>query len=293
MPIKMPDNKLSGPEAAAWKTRLITASLLIALCSVLGYLSWLWQHVYYYVAVGLLMMALAYLRPFRKMDAPAELCWDLFALIVTLAVFMQICDIGIGQPSVNFFLNVAWIRQFHEDASHWPLWTTISGYYLVADFLTYWGHRLLHHRWFWPTHAFHHSAKNLNWMSGMRSTLIHNVAIFLPYAVVWVFFPAPKAGMMAGALLIFEIANQHYLHSNIRLPLQKQLERLLVTPRFHFVHHSACQVRTDSNYGFIFSIWDRLFGTYTDPDTVDPADPLGLDYEISRWRLLIGLPKAK
>jgi hypothetical protein len=65
---------------------------------------------------------------------------------------------------------------------------------------------------------------------------------------------------------------------------------LLVTPRFHFVHHSAKQHVANSNYGFVFSAWDRIFGTYTDPGTVPRDDPLGLGYEISGWRLVLGLP---
>lgn len=293
MTTKTPRDKALHIKATHWKGRIGKAVLIVSLCTLLIYLAWIWQHVFFYVLVGLFMMGLSYLMPLREVDASQELCWDLFAFVITLAVFLQICDIGIGQPSVNFFLGVDRIQQFHQWVARWPLWAAIICYYVVVDFITYWGHRLLHNRWFWPAHAFHHSAKNLNWISGMRSTLIHNIAIFLPYTVVWVFFPTPKAGMIATALLIFEISNQHYLHSNIRLPMQKQLEWLFVTPRFHFVHHSAFKARTDSNYGFIFSVWDRIFGTYTDPDTVDPHDPLGLDYEISNWRLLIGLPRPK
>lgn len=275
-----------------WKSRLAKAFLIVCLGSLLIYLSWRWQHVYFYVLIGLIMMGISYVLPFRKIDAPLEFCWDLFALVMTLAVFLQICDIAVNQPSVNALLSVAWIQRFHAWAAQWPLWALVIGNYLLGDFIAYWAHRLLHTRRFWPTHAFHHSAKHLNWMSGMRSTLIHDIGVYFPYAVVWVFFPTPKAGMIATGLLIFEIANIHYTHSNIRFPLQRQLEWLFVTPRFHFVHHSANRAYADSNYGFVFSLWDRLFGTYTDPDTVDPATPLGLGYEVNYWRLLIGLPKA-
>jgi sterol desaturase/sphingolipid hydroxylase (fatty acid hydroxylase superfamily) len=67
----------------------------------------------------------------------------------------------------------------------------------------------------------------------------------------------------------------------------------LVTPRFHFVHHSTNRSIANSNYGFIFSVWDRLFGTYTDPAVVPPDDSLGLGYEISSWRLVLGLPPPR
>ena len=66
-----------------------------------------------------------------------------------------------------------------------------------------------------------------------------------------------------------------------------------MTPRFHFVHHSARQHVANSNYGFIFSLWDRMFGTFNDPANVASNDPLGLGYEISGWRLMVGLPAAR
>jgi hypothetical protein len=68
---------------------------------------------------------------------------------------------------------------------------------------------------------------------------------------------------------------------------------VLVTPRLHFVHHSAKAHVANSNYGFIFSVWDRVFGTYTDPATIPLDDPLGLGYEVSGWRLMLGLPPPR
>ncbi|HEU4731777.1 MAG TPA: sterol desaturase family protein, partial [Kofleriaceae bacterium] len=48
------------------------------------------------------------------------------------------------------------------------------------------------------------------------------------------------------------------------------LEWLLVTPRYHHIHHSTDAALHDGNYGSLFTIWDRLFGTYIDPDTTQP-----------------------
>jgi len=73
----------------------------------------------------------------------------------------------------------------------------------------------------------------------------------------------------------------------------RHIELLFVTPRFHFVHHSADVHFTNSNYGFIFTLWDRLFGTYTNPEHVAPDELLGIDYENSPHRLLLGLPPRR
>jgi sterol desaturase/sphingolipid hydroxylase (fatty acid hydroxylase superfamily) len=60
------------------------------------------------------------------------------------------------------------------------------------------------------------------------------------------------------------IAFTMWSHANLRLPdrLDRALRLLLVTPAMHHVHHSARRAETDSNYGDVFSLWDRLFGTY-------------------------------
>jgi sterol desaturase/sphingolipid hydroxylase (fatty acid hydroxylase superfamily) len=57
-------------------------------------------------------------------------------------------------------------------------------------------------------------------------------------------------------------------HANIRLPqrLENALSWVIVTPRMHRVHHHYVQPYTDTNYGNIFSVWDRLFGTYAELD---------------------------
>jgi sterol desaturase/sphingolipid hydroxylase (fatty acid hydroxylase superfamily) len=116
---------------------------------------------------------------------------------------------------------------------------------------------------------------------------------FLPYTVVYLFIPTPDVGLAITVIFLLNTLNQHYTHSNIRLPFQKQLEFIFVTPRFHFVHHISTRMHTDSNYGFVFSFWDRIFGTYTNPDEIDNNAPMGLDYEISNLRLLLGIPGTK
>jgi sterol desaturase/sphingolipid hydroxylase (fatty acid hydroxylase superfamily) len=57
-----------------------------------------------------------------------------------------------------------------------------------------------------------------------------------------------------------------FSHANIKLPgkFDRTLRVILVTPRIHAVHHSDHQPETDSNYGTVLTIWDRLFGTYSD-----------------------------
>jgi sterol desaturase/sphingolipid hydroxylase (fatty acid hydroxylase superfamily) len=74
-------------------------------------------------------------------------------------------------------------------------------------------------------------------------------------------------GIPAAAVLVFEVllnASSMFNHSNVRIPLSldRALRWLVVTPDMHRVHHSIERDETNSNFGFNFPIWDRLFGTY-------------------------------
>ena len=84
------------------------------------------------------------------------------------------------------------------------------------------------------------------------------------YKVVLVFLLGPAAG----AVILFEIilnGSAMFNHANVRLPhwLDRILRVVIVTPDMHRVHHSVHRDEHDNNYGFFFSVWDRLFGTYT------------------------------
>ncbi len=114
----------------------------------------------------------------------------------------------------------------------------------------------------WRIHRMHHADNGFDVTTGLR---FHPLEILL--SMVW------KAGIVValGApvlwVLIFEIVlngTSMFNHSNVRLPLglDRVLRRFLVTPDMHRVHHSSIPDETDSNYGFNFPFWDRLFGTY-------------------------------
>ncbi len=243
------------------------------------------------IALGFLLMGIALLFPFRNILADPEIGWDIIGL-VCVNLFTIIYS-SIEYPVYDWLANMNEISRWHQSIGGMPWWILVPVNFVLADCAVYWAHRLLHFRCLWPTHAWHHAPKHLYWLSGLRGSMIHTVVIIMPFTIIYLFIPTPDTAIITTTIMTVHIINQHYLHTNIRFPYQKQLELILVTPRFHFVHHSSTKVRTDSNYGFVFSCWDRLFGTYTDPDTVNKNDPLGLDYEISNIRLILGIPAKK
>jgi exosortase len=147
-----------------------------------------------------------------------------------------------------------------------PLWLEIVVVFLLLDCWRYWEHRLLHEvPLLWRAHLVHHSDTAVDVTTAQRH---HPLEVMLTtlLAVLLVF----GLGISPLALAVYYLvamAASLYTHTNLQLPipLDRRLRRWLVTPSVHAVHHSARQPETDSNYGAVLSIWDRLFGTYTDP----------------------------
>jgi sterol desaturase/sphingolipid hydroxylase (fatty acid hydroxylase superfamily) len=242
--------------------------------------------------LGFLFLGLALWLPYRSMKGKLEIDWDIIGHIFgtgcTLAyVFL------LENPVYGWLVDVDSIVRYQEVIQQLPFWAVGTAYLILSDFLGYWTHRAMHTRAIWSHHAWHHSPEVVYWLSGMRGSFVHFVFSLAPYTVAYLLLPMDNFGNTFFVIMIFNMVNQHYIHSNIRVRCQRQLEAIFVTPRTHLVHHSAKQQWTDSNYGFVLSIWDRLFGTFTDPDTVPKDDPLGLDYNHANWALMMGIAKPK
>ncbi|QDZ00285.1 sterol desaturase family protein [Nitratireductor mangrovi] len=116
----------------------------------------------------------------------------------------------------------------------------------------------------WRIHRMHHADNGFDVTTGLR---FHPLEIVL--SMVWKAAIVVALGAPVLAVLIFEIVlngTSMFNHSNVKLPLglDRLLRTVLVTPDMHRVHHSSIRVETDSNYGFNFPFWDRLFRTYND-----------------------------
>jgi len=136
--------------------------------------------------------------------------------------------------------------------------------FVILDFAV-WLEHLASHKipLLWRIHRMHHADPGFDVTTGLRFHPIEIVVSMFWKAGVVIALGAPVL-----AVLAFEIVlngASMFNHSNIRLPpvLDRVLRLVLVTPDMHRVHHSTDPVETDSNYGFNFPFWDRLFGTYT------------------------------
>lgn len=135
---------------------------------------------------------------------------------------------------------------------------------LIADFFGGWLVHITEHKWklLWRFHVVHHADTNVDVTTGLRHHPVESVlrGIFMFMGVLLIGAPM-YAVMIYQTVLVFFTA---FEHANISLPrwLDKGLSYIFISPNMHKVHHHWKQPYTDSNYGAIFSIWDRLLGTY-------------------------------
>jgi sterol desaturase/sphingolipid hydroxylase (fatty acid hydroxylase superfamily) len=125
---------------------------------------------------------------------------------------------------------------------------------------------VLHHAvpLLWRLHMVHHADLDYDLTTGLR---FHPIEILVSMALKIAGITA--LGPPALAVLIFEVtlnATAMFNHSNIHIPVRvdRLIRLFLVTPDMHRVHHSVVIPETNSNYGFAFPWWDRIFGTYQD-----------------------------
>ncbi|WP_114970139.1 archaeosortase/exosortase family protein [Rhodoferax ferrireducens] len=159
-----------------------------------------------------------------------------------------------------------------------PLATQMVTTFLLLDLWRYWEHRFFH--WaplLWRIHLVHHTDTQLDVTTSERH---HPLEFLLGTAVTMaliVVLGLPAQGI--GLYLLTATVVALYSHANLRLPapLERRLSWLIVTPGVHAVHHSDLQVQTDSNYGSVLTLWDRLFGSYVDPASAK-NERFGLSY---------------
>ena len=147
---------------------------------------------------------------------------------------------------------------------------------LALDFSSWLVHLVMHKvKPLWGFHLIHHTDNTVDVTTGLRhhpgDSILRGVFFLL---LIFVSGAPMYVVMIYQTLLVLVTA---FTHANISLPkpIDKIISYILVSPNMHKVHHHWKQPYTDSNYGGVFSIWDRLFGTYK---TLDPGEiRYGLD----------------
>lgn len=172
-------------------------------------------------------------------------------------------------------------------------------YLVVLDFFDYWYHRAEHQfNWWWGLHSLHHSQRDMNLWSDNRNHLLDDLLRDIYMAVI-----ALAIGVQPGQYVLLVAASralQSLQHANVRIHFGKIGERLLVSPRYHRLHH-AIGIGHESggagtlgghNFAVLFPVWDILFRTARFDtgfemtgvrDQLPPPQGIGRDYGSGFW----------
>ena len=165
----------------------------------------------------------------------------------------------------NFALIDMPLEWFDLSPSGLSLWVLAA---LAWDFCYYWFHRFSHEiSVLWAAHAVHHQSEDYNLSTALRQTstgFLFGWIFYLPLFVIG--FPLEVLITVNAINLIY----QFWVHTQLVRRLGP-LDRILVTPSNHRVHHAQNDRYIDKNYGGIFILWDRLFGTFEDESLDEPV----------------------
>jgi sterol desaturase/sphingolipid hydroxylase (fatty acid hydroxylase superfamily) len=151
--------------------------------------------------------------------------------------------------------------------------------FMALDLFGGWLVHITEHKLYllWRFHIVHHADNNVDVTTGLRHHPVESVlrGLFFFAGILVSGSPIYAVMIYQTAVVLFTA----FTHANIHLPnwLDRSMSYILVSPNMHKVHHHWQQPYTDSNYGAVLSIWDRLFGTYK------KLDPKEIRYGLDRY----------
>jgi len=191
--------------------------------------------------------------------------WQHAGINLTLTLFTMILTIlfGIAVVGVTEWVAVSGFGLLQQ--VELVVWLELLIALVVLDFVAqYLAHVLLHKLpWMWRVHIIHHSDTRVDATTGTR----HHPLDFITREV-FALLAIALLGMPLAFYALYRLLTipfTYFIHANISLPesLDRWLSLVFVTPNMHKYHHHVELPWTDSNYGGILSIWDRMFGTFT------------------------------
>ena len=185
---------------------------------------------------------------------------NIFFTITTIVINFGLAFILIG--------SAEWVKENQFGIINWipnlPLWAYVLLGVLLLDFIgAYLAHFVEHKvKPLWMVHLVHHTDHNVDTTTANRHHPLESVIRFA-FTLVGIFIVGTPIAIVFLYQSLSLVATQ-FSHANIKLPKKVDdiLSYIIVSPNMHKVHHHYKLPYTDSNYGNIFSIWDRLFGTF-------------------------------
>ncbi|WP_236182551.1 MULTISPECIES: sterol desaturase family protein [Pseudomonas] len=184
---------------------------------------------------------------------------------------------GVGLVTYAFALEHLALVRLSADS----VWVWVFAF-VFYDFCYYWLHRLGHERnILWAAHSVHHQSEDYNLSTALRQTstgFLLSWIFYLPMAV----FGVPLLVFVSVAAL--NLLYQFWVHTR-HIPKLGWFEWCFVTPSNHRAHHAQNALYMDRNYGGVFIIWDRLFGSFQEEDDNEPVI-FGVTTPLASWNPL-------
>ena len=217
----------------------------------------------------------------RRVWLSATAFADYQTLVINAFIMKLISPFLIGKMLVAIWLfeQWHWLLPSRPEANIWPTWLVVMSFtafqFVLDDFCRFYLHRLMH-RWpfLWAFHQVHHSATELNPFTVFRAHPIESVLFSLrstisqAFAIALFFYLFPNQVdiyMVLGVNIftfIFNLLGSNLRHSNVVISYPRWLERFLISPAQHQIHHSIAKKHWDKNFGVVFSCWDRAFKSF-------------------------------
>lgn len=184
--------------------------------------------------------------------------------------------LGLSISILTYEWLVSKIALYHIQST---VWTYVVAF-IVIDFAGYWVHRIEHKiNFFWNSHIVHHSSEEFNLACALRQSISVFIRVF-----TFLLIPAALLGVPAEVIAIvapIQLFAQFWYHTR-HIKKMGILEKIIVTPSHHRVHHAINPEYIDKNLSQIFIIWDKIFGTFQE-ELHDKPPVYGITRPVSTW----------
>lgn len=237
------------------------------------------------VFFGLILSGLAfweYRATWRKSLLNKRARWTTHVSLGSLSFFLVRFSFPLLPLSMAVIAQQEHFGLLHSSIYNIPLAIKIALSLLGMDFAMYMQHRWMHrYKILWRIHKVHHTDTEVDVTTGLRFHPVEYMMMMAVKLLAIMFLGAPVF-----AVFIFEVVLSSltlFNHSNIQLPyvVNKYLRWIFVTPAMHRIHHSDIPFEHNRNFGFCFSLWDRLMNSYL-PEAHQGAHHLVFGLETER-----------
>lgn len=217
----------------------------------------------FFLGIFVVMAVLEMRLPRRVLTQSKSVRWlNNLGVVVLNSVLLRLVFPAAAVGMAAFAESAGWGLFNYLD---WPMALEFFLVVVLLDGVIYLQHVMFHAvPAFWRLHRMHHTDMDFDVTTGAR---FHPIEILLSMVVKFAVIAA--LGAPPVAVIVFEVllsGMAMFNHANVKLPqkLDAVLRWVIVTPDVHRIHHSVIDYETNTNYGFNLSIWDRIFGTFTE-----------------------------